>query len=114
MASQISVAAAGSDKLPSGTWSLGPLNITWSLKSASEIDVDVSVFGIDVDTLSGTLSATNMKIGDTINILGLITGNLGIEAKYNSPGNDNGLYLEGQLSGPGFSTGPLNFRIVPW
>jgi hypothetical protein len=108
------VMAIGTDKLPSGTWNLGPVNIQWSLKAINEIAVDLSIFGIDVDTLSGTLGPHSTKLQDTINVLGIVTGPLALTATYGAADDRNGLYLEGRLSGPGFDTGPLNSRIVPW
>ncbi|HVP84869.1 MAG TPA: hypothetical protein VMS78_09120 [Rhizomicrobium sp.] len=112
--SMASVQTKGTDTLPSGSWGIGPLVIHWSLKSQSEIDVEVSVFGIDVDELTATLSARNAKISDDIDILGIITGSIGLEARFAPGAKDNGLYLEGRLSGPGFDTGEMDFRIVPW
>jgi hypothetical protein len=112
--SQAAIQVTGTDTLPSGTWGLGPLSINWSIKSLTEIDVQITVFGIDVDDLKGTLSPANTKIEDDLNVLGIVTGDIAIEAKYNQGPATDGLYLEGQLKGPGFDTGQLNIRIVPW
>ncbi len=112
--SQAAIQVTGTDTLPSGTWALGPLNINWSIKSLTEIDIQITVFGIDVDDLKGTLSPTNAEIESELNILGLVTGNVAVRAVYNQGPATDGLYLIGQLEGPGFNTGELNIRIVPW
>jgi hypothetical protein len=106
--------AVGNDTLPSGTWNLGPVAIVWDVKDSDEIDVNVSILGINVDTLSGTLSTGDVVIKDTVNILGIITGDLSLEAKYATTDNTNGLYLTGQLSGSGFNTNTLNIKLLSW
>jgi hypothetical protein len=107
------LAAAGTDRFPSGSWGLGPINIQWSLKSGNEVDVDVSVIGVKIDTLTGTLSAQNTRLQDDLNILGIVQGALALEARYGLA-DDSGLYVEGQLQGPGFNTGQLRSKILSW
>ena len=106
--------ALGTDKFPSGSWTLGPLTIQWSLKAGNVVDIEVSVFGVDVDSLKGTLSGTTTKIQDDVSVLGIVTGSIAVEAKYNTGNNNDGLYLEGRLTGPGFDTGQLSHRIISW
>ena len=53
-------------------------------------------------------------MSDNINVLGIVNGTLGISAVYGRTDNTNGLYLIGKLTGPGFDTGLMNFRIIPW
>lgn len=114
MTMAVPVAATGTDKLPSGSWSFGPIGAEWSIKDNDEIDIEVSVFGFDIDDLSGTLTSTAATITDTVNILNLITGTLSFTAKYNQGPTSDGLWIGGQLKGPGFDTGVLNHRIIPW
>lgn len=104
--------AGSPDKLPSGSWGIGPLNIQWSLKSLTEVDVSVSLFGIDIDDLKATLSGTQMEISDEINLLA-VQGTITLDVKYDVP-NQNGLWIGGRLQGPGFDTGQMNYRIIPW
>ena len=106
--------AASPDTLPSGSWSLGPLTVTWSLKSGNEVDVTFSVLGIDIDTLSGTLNNQDFEVKDNINLLGLVTGTIGLKAVYGGAPGTNGLHIEGRLQGPGFDTGDMDFIIIPW
>lgn len=108
------VMAVGTDKLPSGTWKLGPVNIQWRLTGINEVDAAVSIFGVDIDTLSGTLNSDTTELQDTVNVLGVVTGTLALLAKYEMADDRNGLYLDGRLTGPGFDTGPLNSRIISW
>jgi hypothetical protein len=110
----IPIAAAGTDKLPSGSWSYGPITVQWSVKNNDELDISISILGFDIDDLSGTLSPNDAKVTNTINILGLIAGSLTFEAKYNQGPATDGLWISGQLKGPGFDTGVLNHRIIPW
>jgi hypothetical protein len=107
-------AIIGSDSLPSGTWGLGPISISWSFSNYDEVDIAISILGIAVDKLTGTISPTATTLDDTVNILGIITGSLALEAKYATTDNTNGLYLTGQLSGPDFNTNALNVRILSW
>lgn len=101
------------DTLPQGTWGIGPLLISWSLKSGNEVSVTASVLGIQVDALSLTLNSKTSQVSDNIDLLGIVTGTIGLEAKYGQA-TGNGLYVTGQLSGPGFNTGILNHIIIPW
>jgi hypothetical protein len=110
----VPVAVTGSDNLPSGSWSFGPLTVQWSIKSDDEIDIDVSVFGFDIDKLTGTLTSQATTIADTVNVLGLVTGNLSFTAQYGQGSTTDGLWIDGQLKGPGFDTGVLHHRIIPW
>ena len=107
-------ASIGTDTLPSGTWGLGPLLIAWSLINQDEIDISFSILGIDIDTLTGIIGPGNTTIQDTVNVLGIVTGDLALEAKFATTDGSNGLYLTGQVSGPGFNTNTLNARIIPW
>ena len=103
---------AGSDTLPSGSWGIGPLIVHWDLKALNEVDVTVSVLGVNVDTLSGTVNSTDAVIESDVNILGVVTGHLKISAIYVDP--DAGLWIEGELKAPGIDTGALKHRIVSW
>jgi hypothetical protein len=100
--------------LPSGTWILGPVTLAWSLQDLDEIDLTVSVLGVTVDTLAGTLSKTQTEIADQINVFDLVKGSLSLTAKYDTTDGTNGLYLAGQLTGPGFDTGVLSVKIISW
>ena len=103
----------GPDKLPSGSWGIGPLLVQWSLQPNNEVDVTVSVLGIQIDELDITLNQKDAEVKDNVDILGIVKGTIGLKAIYGQP-NGNGLYLEGELSGPGFDTGQLNYCIIPW
>jgi hypothetical protein len=107
-------AVANTDKFPSGSWGFGPLAINWDLKAGNEVDVDLSVLGLDIDSLSGTLSSGNAQLTDTLNILNIVKGTITLDAKYGATDNTNGLYVMGDLTGPGFHYGPLNHRIISW
>ena len=107
-------AASGDDHFPSGSWNFGPVGITWDLAANNEVDVSVTVLGISVDKLSGTINQQNCEIKDNINVLGIVTGTIGVKADYSGNAAQSGLWLEGQLTGPHFDTGPLNVRIVSW
>lgn len=101
------------DAFPNGNWGIGPITVSWNLKEHDEIDVTVSVFGIQIDTLTGTVAHNNAKITNDIDVLGLAKGTLTLEGDYAQNSSNNGLWLKGHLSGPGFSI-PLNYRIVAW
>jgi hypothetical protein len=105
--------AATPDKFPSGSWGFGPVLVQWSLKSINEADVTVSVLGIQIDELDLLLNKGCAEVSSDINLLDLVKGTLGLKAIYDQP-NGNGLYINGQLSGPGFDTGVLNYCIIPW
>ena len=107
-------ARIGNDHFPSGSWGLGPLNIQWSIKDLDEVDVDVSILGIDIDHLSGTIDKGKLSIGNHVSVLGLISGDLEIEAIHDQGVAADGLWLEGQLAGIGFNTGPLMVRLFSW
>jgi hypothetical protein len=107
-------AATGTDKLPSGSWTFGPLTVQWSIKPNDEVDVDLSVFGIDVDTLSGTLTKTAATIANHVDVLGIVKGDLSFTAKFDQGSTTDGLWIGGQIKGPGFDSGVLNHRIIPW
>lgn len=102
------------DALPSGSFSIGIVGVQWSVKSATEVDVTVSVLGVSVDTLDATLSGTDSKIVNSVNVLGLVTGTLGVEAVYGDPTPaNNGLWLEGQLTTiGGVKLGPFKYNII--
>jgi hypothetical protein len=88
------------------------LTIQWSLKPLNEVDVSVSLLGVDVDDLKGTLNSTDLQLSSEINLVA-IHGNVILEAKYNAA-NQNGLWIGGRLQGPGFDTGQMNWPIIPW
>jgi hypothetical protein len=88
------------------------LNIQWGLKSGNEVDVSVSLFGIDIDDIKGTLSPTDLALSSNINLLA-IEGTLTLDVKYSSPGQ-NGVWVGGRLQGPNFDTGLMNWRIIAW
>jgi hypothetical protein len=110
----VGAALANTDKFPSGSWGFGPLGIQWSLKAGNEVDVDVSVLGVDIDDLTGSLKPGDATLTNTLNVVDIVKGTTALEAKYGPKDNTNGLYLTGDLSGPGFHYGPLNHRIVSW
>jgi hypothetical protein len=95
------------DGFPSGSWSFGPVTVSWDLTAGNEADVTVSVLGIPVDTLKGSIKNGTVTVEDTINILGLVSGNLELDGK------PDGLYISGELKGPGFDL-PFNHRIIAW
>lgn len=104
--------ARGSDLFPSGSWAFGPVTIQWSLQSDDKIVVHMSVLGIDVDEVSGTLSPTNPKLTSNLNILSTIRGHIILEAKLGEGANADGLWVEDQVTAPGFDTGLLNLRLA--
>ena len=114
MQMNVPVATAGTDSYPSGSWSFGPIKVDWDVKAGDELDISVSVFGIDVDDLSGTLNSNTASISDRVNLLNIITGTLTLTAKYNQGPSADGLWISGELKGPLFDTGNLNHRIIPW
>ncbi len=95
------------DTLPSGTWTLGPVTVSWNLTGGNEVDVTVSVLGIQVDKLTGTLTANGPVIRNDVNVFGIVEGVLELEGK------SDGLYIAGELKGPGFDL-PFNHRIIAW
>jgi hypothetical protein len=105
--------ASTPDKLPSGSWGFGPVLIQWDLQADNEVLVDVSVLGIQVDELTGTLNGEKLNIDDKIDLLGIVKGEIGLEAKYGQP-NGNGLYVDLELTAPGFDIGPVSYCIIPW
>jgi hypothetical protein len=98
---------------PSGSWSFGVLTVTWSINNDDSIDVKLSVAGFDVADVTGTLTSTNTSIDDKVSLLGVITGDLTLTAKYND-GTDNGLWISGQITAGSWSSGQLNHCILPW
>lgn len=108
------VSATSQDKLPSGSWGFGPINIQWSLEDNDEVDIQVSVLGINVDKLSGTLNANNASVDDNLDILGIVKGDLTFTAKYNQGPGVDGLWVSGQVSAGPWNSGQMNHRIVPW
>lgn len=114
MAMMVPIATSGSDKFPSGSWSYGPLNIQWSLKENDEVDVEVSILGIDVDDLTGTLTSNSASLSDELNVLGLVKGSLGLTAKYSQGPEIDGLWITGQITAGSWNSGVLNHRIIPW
>jgi hypothetical protein len=106
--------AVSADKKPGGTWTWGPLGITWDLNDQGGVDVEVSVLGIDIDTLSGSINPNGAGLSDTIDILGLVTGTLGLNLIVGQGPAKDGLWLTGQFTAEGYSTGPFNVRIVPF
>ena len=115
MAISIPAATTGvADNFPSGSWGFGPVSISWSVKGGDEIDVSVSVLGINVDQLSGTLSPTATSVSDNLNILGVITGALTLTAKYSQGPAIDGLWVSGQVTAGPWKSGTLNHRILPW
>jgi hypothetical protein len=95
------------DAFPSGTWSFGPVTVSWDLTAGNEADVTVSVLGIQVDTLKGSIKNGTVTVENAINILGLVTGTLELDGK------PDGLYISGELKGPGFDL-PFSHRIIAW
>jgi hypothetical protein len=102
------------DGFPSGSWTFGPLTVTWSLKNNDEVDVAVSILGIQIDTLTGSVTSTSTRISDNVNVLGIVSGTITLEADYAPNSTTNGLYVKGQLSGPGFNLPSFSYRIIPW
>jgi hypothetical protein len=102
------------DNFPNGNWSFGPLAVKWDLKSNNEIDVSVSVLGFQIDKLSGGISPNNSSVTDNVNVLGLITGTVTLEGDYTAGASTNGLYVKGQLAGPGFDLPKFSYRIIAW
>lgn len=107
-------ATGATDQFPSGSWGFGPINIKWSVKDNNEIDIDVSVLGIDVDDLTGTLTSNSASLSDTLDVLGIVKGTLGLTAKWNQGAATDGLWISGQVTAGTWSSGTLNHRIVPW
>jgi hypothetical protein len=107
-------ATSGPDQLPSGSWGFGPINILWSIEPNNEVDVQVSVLGINVDKLSGTLSAQQAALQEELNVLGLVTGNLGFATKTGQGPVGDGLWITGQVTAGGWQSGQLNHRIIAW
>ncbi len=112
--SPIPVATGGTDKLPSGSWSFGPVNIEWSLRPNNAVDIDVSILGFDIDNLTGTLSSDNRTLSETLDILGLVKGDLELEAKFGQGSSGDGLWVTGQISAGSWHSGQLNHRIITW
>lgn len=112
--SPIPVATGGTDKLPSGSWSFGPVTIQWSLQANNAVDVEVSVLGFDIDNLTGTLSTNNTSLSETLDILGLVKGDLELVAKFGQGPSGDGLWVTGQINAGHWQSGQLNHRIIPW
>lgn len=110
----VPTAASGSDKFPTGSWSYGPLNVQWNIKNNDEVDVDVSVLGIDVDELSGTLTADKSSVSNQLAVLGIVKGSLGLTANYNQGPDIDGMWITGQVTAGPWDSGVLNHRIIPW
>jgi hypothetical protein len=106
--------ASQTDNFPSGSWSWGPLTVAWSLKNNDEIDVSAKVLGIDVDDLTGVIGPNDLKLSDQLSVLGIVTGNVTLEAKYSQGPATDGLWFTGQIKGPGFDTGSQTVRIISW
>jgi hypothetical protein len=102
------------DGFPSGSWSFGPISVAWSLRNDNEVDVTLSILGIQVDTLSGTITSNDASLSDNVNILGIVKGTLTIEADYAAGSTTNGLYIKGSISGPGFNVPNFSYRIIAW
>ncbi|CAJ2849146.1 Uncharacterised protein [Burkholderia pseudomallei] len=105
--------AQTTDKFPSGSWGIGPLVINWNLRAGNEVAVSVSVLGVQIDELDITINQKNAEVKNDVSVLGLVSGVIGLNAVYDQP-SGNGLYFEGQLSGPGFDTGNLYYCIIHW
>ncbi len=110
----VPVATSGTDKLPSGSWSFGPVNIQWSQQPNNQVHVEVSVLGFDIDNLTGTLSSNNSSLSETLDILGLVKGDLELTSKFGGGPSVDGLWVTGQISAGSWQSGQLNHRIIPW
>jgi hypothetical protein len=110
----VPTATGGTDQLPSGSWGFGPISIQWSIEPNNEVDVQVSVLGINVDKLSGTLSSSQAGISDTLNVLGIVNGSLGLAVKYGQGPSADGLWISGQVTAGSWNSGALNHRLIAW
>jgi hypothetical protein len=100
------------DGFPSGSWGFGPVSITWSLKAANAVDVGVSVLGINIDNLTGTLSPGNCSLKDNLAVLGVVNGSLELDAIYQGTPAEQGIWVRGEFKVLGIDSGVLNHRIV--
>lgn len=92
-----------------GSWGIGPFQIHWQFKGDNEIDIDASLFGLQVAELSGTLTETQTKIA----------GEAGVEflmvraAVYADWTGDQGLLVEGELIAFGTDK-KFKQKIISW
>lgn len=104
--------ATTADKLPGGTWGWGPISLTWDLNAQGGVDVDVSILGIDIDTLSGSLNADGASLSDTLDILGIVQGVLGLKLVRGQGPAQDGLWVSGHFTAGPFNPPPFNIRVV--
>ncbi|WP_266168799.1 hypothetical protein [Dyella subtropica] len=114
MAMNVPTNANGPDKFPSGNWTYGPLKINWDIKDLDAVDVDVSVFGFDIDKLSGTLKAGDAELEEGLDIAGLANGDIKLQAKWDQTPADNGLWIYGEIQAGPWKSGDMKHRLVAW
>jgi hypothetical protein len=94
-----------------GSWGYGPLEIHWQFKNDDEIDVDLSLLGIKIADLSGTLTKNDAEIMGEAGVLDVVKLRISLKAEWTGP--DAGLTAEGELVAFGLDK-KFKQKLISW